>query len=401
MSALQIKVSSIKSFILLTMLLAPSLFNTALSIINANLFPVNTGMVIVGELLILSYFAWFVLSQGIKVTESFIFIPIMAAVFALIYGSLAAGWLTLDYFRLMLICVLGYLTGRRLSLEQLTLAVKVLVVIVFAVLLLEMISVETYGRWFSPSTYYANTRGHAVKEFNETGLFNNALSFEGRFTYGIWSGARTSSVFLEQVSLSNFITVLAAALITLKSGFKRGWLVFFGAFMLVALVTNEGRSSLVLTIILLLGYFIFPRLPRWLAMTMIPGVLLFGAVFLQLYTEGYSDTFLGRIYLGFDYLYHLTPSEVVGLGAAKLNQLWDAGYAYLVVSGTLLGFLAFVYLLWFHNAARGNTASRGYWAINLFYAFNLCVAASAVFTIKMAFLLWVVAGFASIRKSNS
>ena len=401
MSALQIKVSSIKSFILLTMLLAPSLFNTALSIINANLFPVNTGMVIVGELLILSYFAWFVLSQGIKVTESFIFIPIMAAVFALIYGSLAAGWLTLDYFRLMLICVLGYLTGRRLSLEQLTLAVKVLVVIVFAVLLLEMISVETYGRWFSPSTYYANTRGHAVKEFNETGLFNNALSFEGRFTYGIWSGARTSSVFLEQVSLSNFITVLAAALITLKSGFKRGWLVFFGAFMLVALVTNEGRSSLVLTIILLLGYFIFPRLPRWLAMTMIPGVLLFGAVFLQLYTEGYSDTFLGRIYLGFDYLYHLTPSEVVGLGAGKLNQLWDAGYAYLAVSGTLIGFLAFVYLLWFHNTERGDIASRGYWAINSFYAFNLCVAASAVFTIKMAFLLWVVAGFASIRKSNS
>jgi len=400
MSALQIKVSSIKSLILISMLLAPSLFNAVLSVINANLFPINTGMVIASELLILSYFAWFVLTQGIQFQERFIIIPILAAVFALITCSLAAGWLTLDFFRLMLIILLGYLTGRRLRVDQITLAIKALAVIVFSVLLLEMISIETYAGWFAPAEYYANTRGQDVSEFNETGLFNNALGFEGRFGYGIWSGPRTASVFLEQVSLSNFITVLMIAIITLKGSFSRYWLIFFGVLTVVALLTNEGRSSMALTLVFLAGYFVFPKIPRSLVYLIVPFVLLAGAVFLQVYTQGYSDSFNGRLYGSFIDFYELKLSDYLGLGADKIYQYYDSGYAYLIVSGTVFGFLAFMYLLISHNRLQSASADRNYWATNLFYSLNLCIGASAVFTIKIAFLVWLLAGFASVRKPN-
>ena len=400
MSALQIKVSSIKSFILLIMLLAPSLFNAVLSVINANLFPINTGMVIACELLILSYFAWFVMSRGIQVQERFIAIPALAAAFMLIYCSLVAGWLVLDYFRLMLICLLGYLTGRRMHIGQITRVIKVLVVIVFAVLLLEMISIETYASWLSPANYYANTRGQEVSEFNETGLFNNALGFEGRYGYGIWSGARTSSIYLEQVSLANFVTVLMIAIITLKAGFSRIWLIFFGIFVATVLVTNEGRSSAALTLVFLVGYFVFPKIPRWTAAYIIPSILISAWIFLKNYTQGYSDTFAGRLYRSFNDFYSLELFDYFGFAASRLYRLYDSGYAYLIVSGTIIGFLAFVYLLLAHSQSNSARASRSFWAINLFYTLNLCIAATSVFTIKVAFLLWVVAGFASVRRSQ-
>ncbi|MBD8639447.1 hypothetical protein [Sphingomonas sp. CFBP 13733] len=57
-----------------------------------------------------------------------------------------------------------------------------------------------------------------VSEFNETGLFNNAAGFESRFSFGVFSGARTSSVFLEQVSNANFAGILCVFLVATWGG---------------------------------------------------------------------------------------------------------------------------------------------------------------------------------------
>ena len=74
----------------------------------------------------------------------------------------------------------------------------------------EAFATETYAMIFNPRILLGRSdAAWKTSRFNDTGIFLNAMSFEGRFTLGIFNiSHRLSSIFIEQVSLGNFAIIL-------------------------------------------------------------------------------------------------------------------------------------------------------------------------------------------------
>ncbi len=184
-------------------------YNAILALINSLFFELSRGLVIFTEISILGASLAVVFTQS-KLLEKdkhvvFLFLSVL---FSTLLIFLSSQIIFIDAIRNILIICVFFLVGSRLSEEHIH---KVFLYISFVIvffLIIEILMLELYVGLFEPALYYQNTRGVEIKEFNQTGVFGNAEGFAGRFSYGVFSGPRTSSIFLEQVGLANFCTVL-------------------------------------------------------------------------------------------------------------------------------------------------------------------------------------------------
>lgn len=377
---------------LIVLALLPLLYNPILAIVNAHVFHLNFAIAAVSEISILLLIALYIFRNGIEKRHATAIALLVVAFAACGLTYLASGMLYVDFIRNMLIVAFLSLLGAELKKQEIILIFKITLSIVLSVLILEIVSLQLYVNLFEPALYFLNTRGNELSEFNELGVFGNALGFEGRFGYGLFSGPRTSSIFLEQVTLANMTIVMAIVLSTFYEEFSRHWRFLAIFFIVLSLLSSESRLAMAVVIIVWLGFFIFPKIHKIWLLFLIPIILTLGSTHAILNPLYNGDNFSGRISLGFGYFVNLELQDLFGMGVIKVNHLWDAGYAYLICSGTLFGAVAFWVYLYSLYRVSDTSSNRFFSGLIIFLALALTIGGTAIFSIKVAFLYWLVAG---------
>jgi len=377
----------------MSLVLAGIAYNAVLAIVNAHVTSLTMTQVASCEFAILLLVVITIARTGLRPTDS---LPIaLGAVFFLgaLILSFVNGQLVVEALRNCAIIVLFTMLGMRCEARTVRIVFTAAVGLVLAVMLFELLTVDTYVALFQPQSYFLNTRGIGEDAVDQNGLFPNAMGFSGRFSFGLFSSPRTSSIFLEQTSLANFASVAAVYLVTLWRSLSRPVRVLGVACVVLALLSNNTRMASVFAILVFAGYWAFPRLPAR-GTFIIPIILVVLALVMADYLgESRQDDFAGRIGLSLQMLALTDLPAALGARALEAGSFPDSGYSYILYSSSIVGALA----LWFYVSSVVPTGSpeqrRCGWAIALFVFINLIVAGNAVFSMKIAGLLWLLAGF--------
>jgi hypothetical protein len=393
--------SKLQSVIVVIAFLAV-LYNAILAVINGHLFSVNYSIVVMVEIVLLAIIMFLITTYGFIESDfkDIAFLTLIVLIGVLI--SMLNQQLFVDSIRNFLIVVLFYMLGKRTTEETIHKVFFVISIVVGVILLLEMFSLDSYAWLLQPAEYFANTRGISERAYNETGLFAAALGFDGRFNYGLFSGPRTSSVFLEQVSLSNFAIVLSIYLATFWQRITKKHIIYFVTLIVLILVTSRSRSALGLVVISFLGYHLIPFLSKRLVLIIFPmGILMTIMVYLLMPTDGFADTLQGRLSYTGDLLYNIDIKDIFALDIANIKRFGDSGFVYLINANTLFGAIA----TWLYVAtaisANNSPQLRLLFLSNTYFFATLAVSGTSVFSIKTAALLWLMIGFMSMLETDA
>lgn len=278
------------------------------------------------------------------------------------------------------------------SMHRLVLWLAVLVALVAA---FEMAFPALYGDLVDPRSYFVNTRGNYEDDFwnEESKLYVSATRPGERNWLGGFDLPRVSSIFVEPVTMGNFIIFFCAAAITFWRSLRIVGVAASLLIILFLLVASDGRLASATCLSMLLLAPLLRRIDQSLVALLFVGVLLGG--WLAVWAMGvntYEDTMLGRVFVSVEALGGMTPREWFGLDLAAPYRYSDSGIAYFIAGQSVLGVLAF--LLGYTFLLRMPT-SNGQLFKNLFamaFALSLLVS-NAYFSIKTAGLWWFACGY--------
>jgi hypothetical protein len=369
-------------------------YNAFLALINSLVFQVNTGLVVISEISVLGVgLAYFLSQYKLREKDKYVVFLFLSISFSLLLIFISTQIFFVDGIRNFLIICVFFLIGSRLTSETLHNLFFTMSVVIAFFLVLEITMLDVYVKLFEPALYYQNTRGIDVFEFDTTGVFGNALGFDGRFSYGVFNGPRTSSIFLEQVGLANFAIVISIYLLTFEPFFGLKIKIFYLCFVVLICLSNETRvgSFLVFTFFVI-GLF-RSKIPPFVNL-MLPIITIISGFYVTgFYGEVQGDDLLGRINVGFQHLQHLETIEYFGTGILKINELWDSGFGYLIATSTIVGSTGFIFFVLFiikQLTTEGILCALG---LSMYIFMNLAVSGNAIYSIKTATLLWVLVGF--------
>lgn len=375
-------------------------FNAILAFVNAHFLAVSMTWVIAVEAMLYLLCLSYIFFLGISEDERLPLVLLIVAFTSCLLTSISSGYLFLDFLRNMLIVFVFFMLGRRASFKQVEYVFWCAFAIVLFILLLEIFNIDYYVHLFEPATYYSATRGNELKEFNDLGVFGNAIGFEERFSYGIFSGPRTSSIFLEQVSLANFSAVVMIYYAVFKDRLSvyLKWFIF--SFVTLVLITNESRTALIFVVFSLTFVWFMARANYVWLVFLAPTIIVFGVAYVGFFPPQFGDNIAGRVYLGFSNFAELQLVEYILGAAGRIKEYYDSGYAYIFASGTALGAFAFWYFLLFSVKVYDRGSNVFVWLVNIFFSLNLIIGGTAVYSVKVAFLLWLIAGYISKGESR-
>lgn len=378
------------------------LFNALLAMANALVAPMSTAIVTVCEIGILGAGMLVILTSGFRREDRwpmallYLFLLLAAGM------SLVNGFPFPDAIRNVAILCVFTMLGLRASESTLRTVFVAMSALVLAVLLLEIVSTTTYVRLFEPASYYQNTRGSEIKEWDDSGLFQNARAFAGRFSFGLIDH-RAASLFLEQVSLANFAGIMSIYLVTMWQ--RLTWWERLGHLGVVtlALVANSTRTSTVIAMASIGGYFIYPLLPRYLNAFIAPAILVGGFLLIGYTGMVEEDTLIGRVSITVGILREMDLSVLFGMEAARARTWLDSGYAYVIGSASVVGAIALCCYFCFIVPQVDKTTRRLAWALSVYVFFNMMIGGTAIFSIKIAAPLWLLVGhiIASLGKREN
>jgi putative polymerase len=305
----------------------------------------------------------------------------------------------IDHLRNILILVSFVIMGRWTNARTLKLIFRICCLAALIVLIIEILSTAEYVALFHPAEYFQNTRGIAPATYSDVGLFRGALGFEGRFSFGLIDH-RSSSIFLEQVSLANFCGVLVIYLISLAnrlSLFDRAAL--FSTIVLI-LVTNDTRTMLIFSIISFGGYFVYPHIPKIFDFVMMPLIILVGFIINALQPNVVGDNFVGRINVTVTHLLGIDLPAAIGLSLDQTQLFVDSGYVFIVYGATTFGLLLFWLFVSFYPAGETANQKRLSHALSLFMFLNLMIGSTAIFSMKTAGILWLLVGYLKFNEGK-
>ena len=267
-----------------------------------------------------------------------------------------------------------------------------LVVLAFG--LFEATALDTYTRFFNIAQYYV-ARGSAVpvdaaqSEFGTqaSALFGSGIRPDARTILPFLGPHRTSSVFLEPVSMGNFGAILYLWSLCRPAMAWRRLTMALGA---AAIVLADARFGLYVCVAgtgaALLGH----RLPRllWFALpfAMLTGFAVYGFTSAEV---DWSNDFGGRMLWTARLITSLSDRAVWGLSAEK-PFLSDSGYAYSLNQIGLVGLVGFWALFVF--VPQTNAAAWRFKCCVATYVCLLLVISDSVYSIKTAALLWFMLG---------
>lgn len=372
-------------------LLLTVLFNPLLSIVNGHLFPLTGGIVAAFQAaLVLG--ALFIGAAGRDRPSGWLAIT-LAIVASFLAISLARGSLDPKPLGEVLVIPAFILLGARLNYKTLVTVVIMLQTLLTGVGLWELADPAGFGEVFRVAEYYIGTRGFSADQFwAGNGLFVSSQRPGGRLLLGHLNLHRGSSLFLEPVSLGNWIVVILVFVMAFWT--RLGWAARLFLIMsnCVLLVVCDGRLAMVLSLALLI-YLPFSRhVPERVSavylLVALAGLALLSSLGLLLST---GDDLLGRLRVGLEAMMNLDVRTLLGLGSRE-HLMVDAGYVYVIQTQSFLVGL----LLWFGLTltSLGDTPSSRIFKHGTMIFIAACLLVSySVLTIKTAGLLWALYGY--------
>jgi putative polymerase len=270
-----------------------------------------------------------------------------------------------------------------------------LAVIVALVAVFEMAFPDLYGDLVDPRSYFVNTRGNSEDDFwNEASkLYVSATRPGERNWLGGFELPRVSSIFVEPVTMGNFIIFFCAVAITFWRSLRAAGVVFSLVLILFLLIASDGRLASATCLLMLMLAPLLRRVDQTLAGFLFIGVLLAGWLAVWALGVGaYEDTMMGRVFVSVDAIAAMSPREWFGMDLAAPYRYSDSGIAYFIAGQSILVVLAF--LVAYSFLLRMPT-SNGQLFKNLFvvaFALSLLVS-NAYFSIKTAGLWWFACGY--------
>ncbi|WP_412064431.1 hypothetical protein [Rhizobium sp. SYY.PMSO] len=380
------------NFVILTISLLAVCYNCILAFINHNITPLTPNAVVLCEVLLQIASFSYLLTKGIYEEDIaplfYLLLTIVLTIFVMAINKQAY----IDHLRNVMIIFAFSIMGRLANERTVKLTFKISCLIVLAVLICEIVSVKEYVALFHPAEYFQNTRGVPPATYSDLGLFRGALGFEGRFSFGLIDH-RSSSIFLEQVSLANFCGVMVLYLISFSNRLKLFDRLLFLSTVILILLTNDTRTMLIFSLICVAGYFIYPWLPKALDLLTMPVIIVAGFVIHALKPTVTGDNFVGRIngtvkaFLGMDL------QSTIGLQLDQVGIFFDSGYVYIIYGATIFGLILFwLYASLYPGGETVNQRRLGH-ALSLFLFLNLMIGSTAIFSMKTAGLVWLLVGF--------
>ncbi len=369
-------------------------YNAVLAIINAHVMTLGSAHVAATEALILGTVLAFLLLNLKKIPD------ILPHVLFLLGMCSLSLWVMLTndvtYVKILRDCfiiVLFMLLGTFLSSQQIIRIFKILMMAVLAVAVIEIFATDVYVLLFEPEQYFYTTRGIEPFAYSDSGLFRNSLGYSSRFSFNFLSSHRISSLFLEQVSLANFAMITLIFLMGFSRVLQKREMIFFLLGSIFLILVNDTRTGALFALAMIPCFYLAPLLPKWIAVTFIPGFLLVSTLlFYDPNQTSLLDSLSGRI--GFT-LYLLSQADLPTLlkgNLAGINSVADSGYSYVIYATTLFGLI--LYWLYVSLIVRSDEegSKRYVFAVNVFITINLMIGA-AIFTIKVAAPMWLMLGY--------
>lgn len=369
------------------------LYNALLAFLGARGMPINKAMVAGAEFLVLGGAGLALLRSGFRPIDTPALLLIGFFVLDALAVSLMSGLPFPDMARNAAIIGLFVMLGARVDELAVRRVFAIAAALVFVILLLECIDVKSYAALLEPGRYFEVTRGISRFELDEIGLFANALGFDDRFSILNLVGHRTSSLFLEQVSLANFATVLTIFLVVMWP--RLSWKVKLAYPLLIAmiLVTNNSRTALAIALVAPIIYYVAPKLPSIVTLLLVPMVLAAAVVVDLVAPPSREDDLVGRLSLTVRTLKGLDASALIGARAGDAANFLDSGYTFVIYASSLIGMIVLWLFLSFISAGEGAAQRRASLMSGLYLFLNLTVSGTSVFSIKTAALLWLLVGF--------
>lgn len=371
-------------------------FNAILAVVNAHAFALSPAIVAGTEMMIAAAgtaLAGMLYGRVRHMSPAFMLFLAAIALFALV--TLINGQVYLKSFRDFYLICLFFTLGALIDFRSLNTCFRALALLILLFMVVEGWFTPLYIKIFEPASYFANTRGIEKAEFGNTGLFRNSLSFEGRFSFGIFHTHRLSSIFLEQLSLANYAVVIALFTSAFWERLKSADRILYIALTIFIILTTNGRTASALSAVIIMGHFIFPLLPRYTNILYMPLILLMSALFFYdgpLHLTMQSDDIKGRLAHSMARLAEVTSDSLLGGNLAEVAKTPDAGYVYIIYTQTIAGLIALWLFATFCIKAMEKGAARMAHGLTIFFFVALLVGA-AVFTAKIAPALWLFAGY--------
>lgn len=380
------------SWAIVLLALAAVCYNGVLAFANARGFTVERAHVVVAEIAILSAAGVVILASGPRPGDGAPAALLAFFILDALVVSMLNQTVFVDMARNGAIIAIFTMAGSRIGTAAVNRSFMFAAIAVTAVLLVEMASSATYAAWFAPGDYFAQTRGLAKEEFDELGLFANALGFDSRFAIVTIMDHRACSIFLEQVSLANFGIILAILLACNWDELSVPKKSFFAALAVLILITTNSRLALALTLLTPVACIIARWWNRFLSLLIMPATLV-AALLVSINSPAtLTDDLPGRLNKTITALAGMDMDALDGLKALKAALFADSGYAYVIYASTILGMLAlwlFVSLIASNNRPKLVRCSL---LVNLYVFCSLTVSGNSVFSIKTAALLWLLVG---------
>ncbi|ODR93669.1 hypothetical protein AUC70_12605 [Methyloceanibacter stevinii] len=381
-----------ESVIPIVLVLAAICFNAVLAFINGNVTKLSAQHVMLVEaVLVLGAQAYAIVHFNRHMTPWYAFI-VLVGLFSIIRMA-AIGEVELKYFRDFLLIqtfvVLGMASSSRLAVRMMMLACA----IVIAGIALEAISVSTFSKLFDVKDYYIATRGMDFGEFTyeDSDLYVSATRYQGRFIpfFGLH---RMSSIFLEPVSLGNFVLIVVCFALAFWRDLTTRQRVFICLSVILMIVASDGRQAIA-TSALILGLAVFTRIvvPN-VAIFILPLVIL-GAILavgvLDLHSG--ADDMPGRLAYTVELMGRMQPIDYFGLSDRLVPEAADSGIVFMIITHSIVIFA----VLWILTVVSldGSTRARADYlnSIWLYLALAMLVSYSFV-SIKTAAPLWFLYG---------
>jgi putative polymerase len=367
------------------------LYNALLAMAGAHGLPISPTTVMVVEPIILITALITVLRRPISKNDLPSLLLAFTFLIITIYLCIVNQMIFPDTMRNIAIITIFTMLGLRASFVTVSRTTLIITVFVLAILILEIMSTPDFVALLEPAQYFWKTRGLPIQTWDKSGLFGNALGFKGRFAFGL-TDHRTSSLFLEQLSLANFGAILMFYVMSLWTRLPVWQRVFYIAVIALIVTTTSSRTSLILAMLIPFGYVFYPRMPRFLNVAIAPLIIVI-AWCIEDPSRPYTDDFSGRLSLTVRTLKALDLPAALGMSVTDATNFADSGYTYFIYAASLPGLIALWMFVAFYIPQITAAQKRFAYSSNVFIASSLVVAGTSIFTIKIASILWLIAGF--------
>lgn len=367
-----------------------------LSIINAHVVHLTMDSVVATELSIVVAAQVTVLwNYRVQMLPWYVMIAFVLA-FAVLRGSFL-GHFEPKFVRDVLLIPTFLLLGMTTSLRRLTMMIAILHVIVVAGVLFEAFFTQSYSDLFEVRQYYIATRSFEETAFWDTSsdLFVSATRPAERF-FSFIDLHRVSSVFLEPVSLGNYVVIITAFLCANYRNLSPRLRAFLLIGNVIALIACDGRLAAVSSVIIVLAALVAPRLPQKSELLYLPVAVAVAFLFVFTAHPVVGDNFSGRLAYCVNLLTRYDIADWLGMSDRFVGLAADSGIAYTIATQSFVGVALFWLLLVMDAQERKPEQIKFIHGLCIYIALTMLVS-FALFSIKTAALLWFIYG--SLQRS--